>query len=107
MPELASALRPAVSEKLLRGEPVDYNTGIYVEVLSAGTWHSVAVASDGHLYAWGRNSAGQLGLPHEQLGAVVDKPTLLESLGDTRVVAVSAAASHTLAMGYPGNAWTS
>ncbi|MBH9971407.1 InlB B-repeat-containing protein [Bifidobacterium sp. W8109] len=39
------------------GVPTDFT---YVQV-SAGKWHSLAVGSDGYVYAWGSNQHGQLG----------------------------------------------
>ena len=39
------------------GVPTDFT---YVQV-SAGKWHSLALGSDGYVYAWGSNQHGQLG----------------------------------------------
>lgn len=79
----------------------------YTGVLAAGTWHSVAVVSGGRLFAWGRNSAGQLGMPRVQLGGHVDAPAPVEAMEDSYAVAAVAAAAHTLAMAHPGPSWKS
>ena len=41
--------------------PTDTNIGLKATQVSTGTYHSLAVGSDGYAYAWGYNSNGQLG----------------------------------------------
>ena len=69
--------------------------------LSAGTLHSLAVRSDGQLFAWGNNAYGQLGD-----GSLVDRrtPVALPRLGPTRqaVAGNSSSFAVTLAEGYAG-----
>jgi alpha-tubulin suppressor-like RCC1 family protein len=36
-------------------------TGVEPTAISAGQYHSLAIGSDGNLYAWGYNATGQLG----------------------------------------------
>eukprot|EP00192_Tetraselmis_astigmatica_P009703 CAMPEP_0117664012 /NCGR_PEP_ID=MMETSP0804-20121206/8955_1 /TAXON_ID=1074897 /ORGANISM="Tetraselmis astigmatica, Strain CCMP880" /LENGTH=853 /DNA_ID=CAMNT_0005471141 /DNA_START=124 /DNA_END=2685 /DNA_ORIENTATION=- len=110
LPKLAAGDYPTPYEQLLQRKargveaPTD---AIYTGVIAAGTWHSLAVVEGGRLLSWGRNSAGQLGLTHVQLGTVVETPSAVDALADTYVVAVVAAAAHTLAIGHPGNSWSS
>ncbi|MDZ7816228.1 MAG: hypothetical protein U5N86_09605 [Planctomycetota bacterium] len=39
-------------------------SGIHVDKVIAGYEHSLALAANGHLYAWGANDSGQLGITH-------------------------------------------
>ena len=41
--------------------PTDKSKGLQAAQVSAETYHSLALGSDGNAYAWGRNSNGQLG----------------------------------------------
>lgn len=47
--------------------------GSKVVQLSAGSHHSLALTSDGGVFAWGSNLEGQLGLP--DVSGLVNKPT--------------------------------
>lgn len=68
--------------------------------IAAGAYHTVAVSSNGELWAWGRNGSGQLGL-----GDLVDRhsPTQIgiESVWET----VECGYYHTLALKINGTLW--
>ncbi|EEC68325.1 hypothetical protein OsI_36421 [Oryza sativa Indica Group] len=66
-----------------------------VEV-SAGNHHSCAVTADGKLFAWGRNSSGQLGLG-KRAGKVVSTPRKVDCLADSRVKMVALGSEHSIA----------
>uniref|UniRef100_A0A0E0R9J0 RCC1-like domain-containing protein n=1 Tax=Oryza rufipogon TaxID=4529 RepID=A0A0E0R9J0_ORYRU len=66
-----------------------------VEV-SAGNHHSCAVTADGKLFAWGRNSSGQLGLG-KRAGKVVSTPRKVDCLADARVKMVALGSEHSIA----------
>ena len=61
--------------------------------ISAGVQHTVAVRSDGLLYAWGLNNAGQLG---DSTTTNRSSPVLVTS--DSSWSSVAAGDSHTLAI---------
>ncbi|MDZ7815311.1 MAG: hypothetical protein U5N86_04670 [Planctomycetota bacterium] len=63
--------------------------------LTAGSYHSFALCSDGSVYAWGNNDHGQLGL-----GDDVDRitPTLVGALSDKDLISITAGSSHYLAL---------
>ena len=61
--------------------------------VSAGTYTSFASTTDGHMFAWGLNNYGQLGLPTGT--PAVLSPTLVPSL---RHATVAAGQHHTLAV---------
>jgi alpha-tubulin suppressor-like RCC1 family protein len=74
--------------------------GVTFTSVSAGFWHSLAVSSDGALYAWGGNSTGQLGndtITDSWEPVQVSTPT-----GLTTFTSVSAGALHSLAVGSDG-----
>lgn len=52
--------------------PVLLSAGVTIVQIAAGKSHSMAVADDGRLFAWGNNSFGQLGLSDK--AAYVDAP---------------------------------
>ena len=76
--------------------------------VSVGTSHTVAIESDGKLWAWGQNNRGQLGngsydttgISHPIPAQVVDPNPL------SPWVAVSAGSYHTLAVKKNGTLWT-
>lgn len=61
---------------------------ISVETVAAGTFHTLAIADDGSLWAWGRNESGQLGDGTAQR----DVPTRIGI--DTDWLAIDAGAAH-------------
>ncbi|RZK61278.1 MAG: RCC1 repeat-containing protein, partial [Hymenobacter sp.] len=75
----------------------------FVQV-AAGTQHSLALAADGTLYAWGYNTSGQLG--NGTISASSLTPVAV-SQGTTRFVQIAAGAAHTLALAADGTlyAW--
>ncbi|MEW6684312.1 MAG: hypothetical protein AB1451_15555 [Nitrospirota bacterium] len=64
---------------------------ISFETVAAGTFHTLAIATDGSLWAWGRNEAGQLGdgTPDQR-----DVPTRIGI--DTDWIAIDAGAAHSV-----------
>ena len=87
--------------------PADFT---YLQV-SAGTDHSLAVGSDGNVYAWGNNSSGQLGDgTRDDKHAPVrvktpDRKTYPDLPADFTYVQVSAGYQHSLAVGSDGNVY--
>ncbi len=74
--------------------------------MAAGTAHSLAVATDGSVYAWGFNASGQLGT-----GDTADAPTpqLVAMPSGAPIASVAAGGSHSLALTTTGTllAWGS
>jgi alpha-tubulin suppressor-like RCC1 family protein len=68
--------------------------------LAAGAHHSLAVASDGQGWAWGRNIYGQLGD-----GTVVDRTSPVGILGSTGLINIDGGPDHTLAVRSDGAAF--
>jgi alpha-tubulin suppressor-like RCC1 family protein len=70
--------------------------------LSAGQGHSLALTSDGRVWAWGYNAYGQLGD-----GTWTDRatPVQLPAFSTNTVTAVSAGAIHSLALTADGRVW--
>jgi alpha-tubulin suppressor-like RCC1 family protein len=73
--------------------------------IAAGSFHSLALATDGKVYAWGNNARGQLGD-----GTTTSRAFLVEVLpgtapAGTRYVQLSAGSNHTLALAADGNAY--
>ncbi|WP_395737483.1 cadherin-like beta sandwich domain-containing protein [Prosthecobacter sp.] len=72
--------------------------GKKIIAVAAGAQHSLALCSDGTLAAWGDGSFGQIGD-----NGVLDRPTpvlvnMVGALSGRRVVAISASASHSVAL---------
>ncbi len=68
--------------------------------LAAGHNYSLAVTSDGAVWGWGRNDAGQLGT-----GATADASTPVQVAGLTGVTDVAAGQDHSLALKNDGTVW--
>ena len=78
----------------------------------AGGYHTLAITRDGKLWAWGRNSTGQLGYGTGGTGAGINIPTPVQVKGKDGVgfledvIKVFAGGSHTLAITGDGKLWT-
>ncbi len=64
--------------------PVQVKDLSRVTAVAAGTWHSLALTSDGRVWAWGANGSGQLGNGLRQ-----DMTIPVEVMGLTAVVAIA------------------
>mmetsp|Transcript_30194 Transcript_30194/g.85273 ORF Transcript_30194/g.85273 Transcript_30194/m.85273 type:complete len:798 (-) Transcript_30194:182-2575(-) len=70
-----------------------------VKLLDCGSWHSVAVTTDGELYSWGRCNMGQLGIGSKcGKSGRVDSPERVRDFAHMKVESVACGASHTLAV---------
>ncbi len=84
--------------------------GKTIVALEGGYYHSVALCSDGTVYAWGDNSAGQLGNNSASAGPFTSPVQVHNTTGpllNRKVVAISSAGYHTLALCQDGTlvAW--
>ncbi len=76
-----------------------------VAVSAGGRGYSLAVKSDGTVWAWGNNFDGQLGIGTSGWGKDLSKNKPIQVVGLTEVVAVSAGDSHSLALKSDGTVW--
>ncbi|HKC29616.1 MAG TPA: Ig-like domain repeat protein [Jatrophihabitans sp.] len=79
---------------------VQVPSGTTMTMVSAGWGHSVALSSTGHVYTWGANNRGQLGLPARQF-SVLPVPV---DLGTAKATSVAAGYEHTVATLSDGSA---
>jgi alpha-tubulin suppressor-like RCC1 family protein len=71
-----------------------------VTAVAAGSSHSLALRSDGTVWAWGSNSSGQLGDGTETDSAVPEQVPVLSN-----VIAIAAGGLHSLAVRSDGSVW--
>lgn len=71
-----------------------------VVAVAAGGWHSLALKSDGTVWAWGWNFAGQLGD-----GTKTDRYSPIRVPGVSGIVSIATGYDHTLALRYDGTVW--
>ena len=71
--------------------------------VSAGGWHSLAITTDDAVWSWGWGHFGQLGHGDEQNQLLSKK---IEAFAGQRVLAVSAAHAHSLAITAVGALWS-
>ncbi len=74
-----------------------------VRAIAAGDSFSLAVATDGSVWAWGDNVYGDLGEDTNITGSSVSKPLLVPGLSGARSIA--AGAGHALALTMSGHVW--
>lgn len=77
-----------------------------IVTIGAGAFHSFAVNEQGHVYGWGNNLFGQLGVAEDDIDAswekgVVERPTVIKSLSPehhdgAKVVQISAGENHSV-----------
>ncbi|XP_073135004.1 ultraviolet-B receptor UVR8 isoform X2 [Henckelia pumila] len=76
-----------------------------VSAIAAGHYHSLAVTSLGHLWAWGRNSEAQLGRDLLSSSSSWNEPRRVEGLNQVRVRAAFASGVISSAIGDDGSLW--
>jgi alpha-tubulin suppressor-like RCC1 family protein len=74
-----------------------------VQAASAGSFHSLAVLSDGTVWAWGDNSAGELGQPS---GSLASSLPPIAVAGAPKSIAVAAGLNYSLALAADGTVWS-
>lgn len=80
--------------------PVQAGTDNNWSIVSAGTYHSLAIKTDGTLWVWGDNSAFQLGT-----GNFNDQVSPVQIGTDTNWASVSAGQDHSVALKTDGTLW--
>jgi len=71
--------------------------------VSAGVYHSLALAADGAVWSWGRGGFGRLGHGDQQSQW---QPKKVEAFAGQRVIAVSVGYAHSLALTADGAVWS-
>lgn len=80
--------------------PVQVTNLATVIAIAAGKHHSLALKSDGTVWAWGTNNYGQLGNGNTTL-----QKSPIQTVGLTNVIAIAAGAYHSLALKADGTVW--
>jgi len=75
--------------------------GVAFAAIAPGVAHSLALAQDGTIWAWGRNDRGQLGD-----GTQTDAATPIHLDGPTGIVAAAAGQAYSVAIAGDGTVWT-
>ena len=74
--------------------------------IAAGRNHTLAVASDGTVYAWGKDNNGQLGLGTNTFSGIPQQVAGLVTQGGTGSPAISAGGYHSILLMPDGTVWT-
>jgi alpha-tubulin suppressor-like RCC1 family protein len=85
--------------------PVTLPDGVKIKAIATGSAHSLALDSDGKVYATGGNYVGQLGLGESELDTNRTSFTLVPSLNDINITAISAGGNHSLALDSDGKVY--
>jgi alpha-tubulin suppressor-like RCC1 family protein len=80
--------------------PIRIGTDNNWKAVEAGAFHSLAIKTDGSLWAWGYNSSGQLG---DDTNKWYDAPVRVGTANDW--AAVSAGVNHSMALKTDGSLW--
>ena len=90
--------------------PTDTSKGLKAIQVSGGSWHSLAVGSDGYTYAWGLDVDGQLGNNKSRNSSVpvrvCDPANPTDTSKGLQTVQVSGGGDHSLAVDKDGQTWS-
>lgn len=89
---------------LLGAQATEFASVSSLKTYSGGAYHAAAIKPDGSLWAWGSNSAGQIGLGDDMLYQNISTPTMVFENG---IAQVSCGGFHTMAITDSGDlyAW--
>ena len=82
--------------------PVAVATLTGIVAIATGSYHSLALKSDGTVWSWGNDGFGQLG----DDATFVDKPTPVQVNGLTGIIAIAAGAFHSFALKNDSTVWS-
>lgn len=85
-----------------RPRNIKFFNDLNVIQVCCGMQHSLALTTDGRLFSWGNNSHGQLGVGKNVANAADELPNLVTALLGVPLVAISAGAHHSMALGFSG-----
>ncbi|XP_052029777.1 probable E3 ubiquitin-protein ligase HERC6 isoform X2 [Apodemus sylvaticus] len=77
--------------------------GIKIIQVSCGHYHSLALSEDGHVFSWGSNSQGQLGLGRNSCSQAI--PQKVKSLEGIPLAQVAAGGTHSFALSLTGTSF--
>ncbi len=80
--------------------PIQISAFTDVTAVAAGHYHSIALKTDGTVWAWGGNDYGQLGD-----GTRDDRATPVQVSGLTDITRIAGGGSHTIALKSDGDVW--
>jgi alpha-tubulin suppressor-like RCC1 family protein len=89
---------------VLVATPSGFPQGTTITAIAAGGDHSLALDNQGHIWAWGANDHGQLGIG-DQDATTKNLPVQLPFPENTRFTKIAAGALHSLAIDSTGNLW--
>ena len=81
-------------------------SGKTITAIAAGSYHSLALASDGTVYTWGYNNYGQLGNNSTTTSYVPVAITTTGVLAGKTIIAIAGGSSHSLALASDGTVYT-
>lgn len=80
--------------------------GKKIVAIAAGSFHSLALANDGTIYAWGSNNYGQLGNGNNTLSNIPVAVNQTGVLIGKKIIAISAGSVHSLALANDGSIYS-
>lgn len=101
--EASTYPEPKDSTLVLSPTAVAGLANVKIRQVAAGFWHSVALAEDGSVYSWGRNTCGEVGNGSTQ---VQKTPTKLTGFGSDKIVQIAAGACYSLALSENGTVYS-
>ncbi|XP_062513576.1 probable E3 ubiquitin-protein ligase HERC4 isoform X2 [Corticium candelabrum] len=94
---------PHSRSNILKPERLKFPFGVPLIQVAAGGYHSLALTVSGHLYSWGKNEFGQLGVGDKFSRSL---PTLVTSLPRQHICYVACGEDHSAALTKSGAVFT-